>query len=187
MGPTESVLGCKICSISVNSNKIIPSSPTPHLHWTIQAPNATEIINLCKALRYATSILSQLDNDISYVWVVLDELHLRCKPLCKFITEQNTILTHIHQLPAEILIEIFLLCIDYDIFSFSPKAPPLLIGQVCIGWQQVVLFTQKLWSYIAVTHCWSSSLLTKLCISQAISALLTIHFGFHTFCARQCR
>ena len=155
-GPIESVLGCKTCSLSVNSNKIIPSSPTPHLHQTIQTPNATEIINLHKALRYATSILSQLDDDISHVRAVLDKLHLKHKLLWKFITEQNTILTPIHWLPVEILIEIFLLCIDYDMFSFNPKAPPLLIGQVCIGWWHVILSTQILWSSIAVTHCRSS-------------------------------
>ena len=153
----------------------MPYSPTPHLHRTIQAPDATEIINLRKALRYATPILHELDDDIAHVQAVLDKLRRKREPLRKFITKQNTILAPIRRVPTEILIEIFILCMGYDKSSFSPKRSPSLVGQVCRGWRQVALSTQKLWSSITVTSYYRpSSTQAKLWISRASCAPLAI-------------
>ena len=136
------------------------------------------------ALRYATPVLRELDDDIAHVQAVLDELLRKRKPLCKFINEQNTILAPIRRLPAEILIEIFMLCMDCDRSSFSPERSPLLVGQVCRGWRQVALSTQKLWSSITVTSYRPSSAKAKLWISRAGSTPLTIRLasGAPEFC-----
>ncbi|KIM89282.1 hypothetical protein PILCRDRAFT_32570, partial [Piloderma croceum F 1598] len=112
---------------------------------TIQAPNATEAIRLREALRLATPIVHQLDDDISHVQMLLDKLRRKRELLHEFITEQNTILAPIRRLPAEILAEIFMFCMNYDISSFDPMQSPLLVGQVCRGWRQVALSTQELW------------------------------------------
>ena len=168
-------LRCKTCSTPIHSHKTIPPSPTPHLHHTIQAPNATEAIRLREALRLATPIVPQLDDDISHLQMLLDELRRKREPLLNFIAEQNTILAPIRRLPAEILAKIFVLCMNYDTSSFDPMQSPLLVGRVCRGWRQVALSTQKLWSSITVTNYRSSSKMVKLWMSRAISAPLTIH------------
>ena len=103
---------------------------------------------------------------------------LKCEPLHKFITEQKTILAPIHWVPVEILAEIFVLCMNYNISSFDPIQSPLLVGRVCRGWWQVALSTQKLWPSITLTNHWSSSKMVKLWMSRAISTLLTIHLNF---------
>jgi hypothetical protein len=72
------------------------------------------------------------------------------------------------------LIEIFMLCMNYKLSSFSPYCSPSLFGQVCTGWRQVALSTQKLWSSITVTYYQPSSAKAKLWISRASSAPLTI-------------
>ena len=169
------ILRCKTCGTPVHSNKTIPPSPTPHLLRTIQAPNASEAIRLREALRHATPVVHQLDDDISHVQMLLDELRRKRELLRKFITDHNAILAPIRRLPAEILAEIFVLCMNSDISSFDLTQSPLLVGQVCKGWRQVALSTQTLWSSITVTdYHRNSSEMAKLWMSRATSAPLTI-------------
>ncbi|KIM80375.1 hypothetical protein PILCRDRAFT_89650 [Piloderma croceum F 1598] len=175
--PDNLQLRCKTCDTPVHSRKTIPPSPAPHLLRTIQAPNATEAIHLREALRLANPIVHQLDDDIPHVQMLLDELRRKRELLLKFIAEQNAIVAPIRRLPAEILAEIFVLCMNYDISSFDPMQSPLLVGRVCRGWRQVALSTQKLWSSITVTDYRSSSKMVKLWMSRAISAPLTIHLN----------
>jgi hypothetical protein len=148
--PGNLQLRCKTCDTPVHSHKTIPPSPTPHLLRTIQAPNATEATRLREALRLATPVVHQLDDDISHIQMLLDELRRKREPLHNFLAEQITILAPIRRIPAEILAEIFVLCMNYDISSFNPAKSPLLVGRVCKGWRQVALSTQKLWSSIHI-------------------------------------
>ncbi|KIM77201.1 hypothetical protein PILCRDRAFT_12204 [Piloderma croceum F 1598] len=174
VGQTDSILRCKACRAPVNSHKIIPPSPTPHLHRTIQMPNASEASILQKALRHANSDLHELHGDIAHIQAILDKLRLKRKSLRKFTIEHDAFLAPIRRLPAEILIEIFMLCMNYNMSSFSPNCSPSLFGQVCRGWRQVALSTQKLWSSVTVTHYRPSSTKAKLWISRASSVPLTI-------------
>jgi len=137
-------------------------------------PDASEAFIVRKALRYANSDLHELHGDIAYVQAILDELRLKRESLRKFTIEHDAFLAPIRRLPAEILIEIFMLCMNYDLSSFSPNRSPSLFGQVCRGWRQVALSTQKLWSSITVTYYRPSSAKAKLWISRASSAPLTI-------------
>jgi hypothetical protein len=137
-------------------------------------PDASEAFIVRKALQYANSDLHGLHGNIAYVQAILDELHLKCESLRKFTTEHDAFLAPICRIPAEILIKIFMLCMNYDLSSFSPNHSPSLFGQVCRGWQQVALSMQKLWSSITVTYYWPSSVKAKLWISRASSAPLTI-------------
>ena len=174
MGQTDSILICKACKAPVNSQKIIPASPTPHLYRTIQTPDASETLILRKALRHANSDLHELHDDITRIQAILDELRLKRESLHKFTIEHDAFLAPIRRLPAEILIEIFMLCMEYNLSSFSPSRSPSLFGQVCRGWRQVALSTQRLWSSITVTYYRPSSAKAKLWISRASSAPLTI-------------
>jgi hypothetical protein len=174
VGKTESILRCKTCSTPVNSHKTTPSSPTPHLYRTTQTPDASEIINIHNSLRNITPVLHELDDDIAHVQAVLDGLRRKREPFLKFIAEQNTILAPIRRLPVEILIEVFMLCIDYSVSSFSPRHSPLLVAQVCRGWRQVAISAQKLWTSITVTYYRPSSAQAKLWMSRASSSPLTI-------------
>jgi F-box-like len=137
-------------------------------------PDASEASIVRKALQYANSDLCELHGDIASVQAILDELRLKRQSLRKFTIEQDAFLAPIRRLPAEILIEIFMLCINYSLSSCSPNCSPLLFGQVCRGWQQVALSTQKLWSSITVTYYRPSRAKAKLWISRTSSAPLTI-------------
>ncbi|KAF9004894.1 hypothetical protein BDZ89DRAFT_917118, partial [Hymenopellis radicata] len=52
----------------------------------------------------------------------------------------------IHQLPAEVLLEIFHLTFEkpYNVFA-SSRSGPWLLGKVCRGWRQVAWSCPSLW------------------------------------------
>jgi len=108
--------------------------------------------------------------------MILDALRHQCEALHQFIIEHDSLLALIRRLPREILTKIFILCMsNYGMSSFDPKRSPLLVGQVCMGWRQVALSTEALWSSITVTRDRPSDKMTNLWISRALSAPLTIH------------
>jgi hypothetical protein len=97
-------------------------------------PDASEASILQNALWDATLDLPELHGDITHIQAILDRLCLKCESLGKFTVEDNVFLTPIHQLPIEILIEIFMLCMNYNLSSFGQYCPPSLFGKVCRGW-----------------------------------------------------
>ena len=137
-------------------------------------PDASEAFVLRETLLHANSDLNELHGDIIHIQAILDELRRKRESLRKFTIQHVAFLAPIRRLPAEILIEIFVLCLYDGIFSFSPKRAPSLIGQICRGWRHIVLSTQKLWSSVVVTSYRPSSAKAKLWISRAITAPLTI-------------
>jgi hypothetical protein len=166
---------CRTCNGPLTFHKPVPSSPTPHLYRTIQAPDPSEAISLRNAIRDANSDLDELDDDIAHVEMILDALHHKREALSQFIIEHDALLALIRRLPMEILTKIFILCMpNHGMSSFDPEHLPLLLGQVCIGWRRVALSTQALWSSITVTHDRPSNKMVNLWISRALSVLLTI-------------
>ena len=107
--------------------------------------------------------------------MILDALHHKREALSQFIIEHDALLALIRRLPMEILTKIFILCMpNHGMSSFDPEHSPLLVGQVCIGWRQVALSTQALWSSITVTRDRPSNKMANLWISRALSVPLTI-------------
>lgn len=58
-------------------------------------------------------------------------------------------------LPAEILVEIFSLCLPSDHIRLSTHPqllPPFTLAQVCSQWRYLILSTPRLWSHIVLGH-----------------------------------
>ena len=178
MGPHNPNILCKNCGTSLTHDISVPSSPAPHLHRTIQAPDASEFISIRETLSYAKPDLHQLDDDIKRMQTVLGELQRKRRELHKFILEHDAFLAPVRLLPLEILTEIFVLCMPkWENAAFSSQRVPLIVGQVCAGWRHAALSTQTLWSSITVAPvgCPSTSLV-RAWISRAISSPLKIRF-----------
>jgi F-box-like len=108
--------------------------------------------------------------------MILDALRQKSEALHQFIIEHDSLLALIRRLPREILAKIFILCMpNYGMSSFDPERSPLLVGRVCVGWRQVALSTEALWSSITVTRDRPSEKMANLWISRALSVPLTIH------------
>jgi hypothetical protein len=70
---------------------------------------------------------------------------------------------------------------NYGMSTFDREHSPLLVGQVCMGWRQVALSTEALWSSITVTRDRFPNKMANLWISRALNAPLTIHLGYAGF------
>ena len=176
-------LTCKTCGSALTSNVSTPSSPTPHLYRTLQAPDPIEGISIRKVLTDAKRNLLRLDDEITHAQVVLDELCQQRRSLLNFTMDHDAFLAPIRQLPSEILTHIFTLCMpEHETSSFESWRVPLLIGQVCVGWRKAALSTQKLWSSITVAHTKGlNESLTKVWLSRAISSPLAIRLDYESY------
>ena len=103
---------CGTCNGPLLFHKPVPPSPTPHLYSIIQAPDPSETISLQNTIRDANSNLYELDGDIAHAEMILDTLRHKRETLHRFIIEHDAMFTHIRRLPLEILIEIFVLCMQ---------------------------------------------------------------------------
>lgn len=174
MAELNASLFCRNCGLRQRFS--IPSSPTPYLHRTLQAPDASEADVIRQTLSHAKSQLSQLEDEISQLRALVRDLSGRSHELHEFIEVHKTFLSPIRRLPLEILAEIFAYCIPTYLRSSGRSLDaPLLLGQVCVGWRKAALSTQKLWSSISVSprrHFNES--LAKVWLSRTISSPLSI-------------
>jgi hypothetical protein len=167
---------CKTCGSSLTHHVSVPSSPVPHLHRTLQAPDQSILGSIQEMLSHARTDLSELDDEIVQMQAVLDELRIKRNELQKFTSEHEGFLAPIRLLPVEILTEIFALCMpEWGTPSFSTRQAPLVLGQVCVGWRRAAASVQNLWSSITVsfTQC-PNEALAMAWLSRATSAPLSI-------------
>ena len=136
---------CRACGTSLTDWISLPSSPTPHLHRTFQAPDATEATSIREVLAHAKPQLAQLDGEITQLREVLDELRQMRKVLRNFTKGHNTFLAPMRCSPSEVLTYIFALCLPtHTKSSFNSHEAPLLIGKVCAGLEKEKLSLHKI-------------------------------------------
>ncbi|KAJ7756582.1 hypothetical protein B0H16DRAFT_1721648 [Mycena metata] len=115
---------------------------------------AKEIQNL---LDVGGKELSQLEDTISKVSLVLSELKAQQRRLAESLAPLECALAPIRRIPPEILGEVFRLCgvmqVD-DRFSQThmadPAAAPLILGHVCSLWRTVSQNTPQLWDRVCL-------------------------------------
>jgi hypothetical protein len=165
---------CKNCAISLLSHISVPSSPTPHLHCTCQAPSASETKSLREVLLQAGSDLARLDSEMDQMQAALEALRQKREALLKFTAEHDTILAPIRRLPLELLTDIFARC-SPPLTLWEEQGAPLLCAQVCAGWRKAAVATQRLWSSIRVSYhgCLNMSLF-ETWLSRANSCALSV-------------
>ena len=111
MDQSNLTIFCKNCGIFLLSHISVPSSRTPHLHRTYQAPNASESKILRDVLLQAGSDLAQLDSEIDQVRAVqVEALREKREALLKFTAEHSAIFSPICRLPLELLTDILAHC-----------------------------------------------------------------------------
>ncbi|KAJ8075523.1 hypothetical protein PM082_021153 [Marasmius tenuissimus] len=65
----------------------------------------------------------------------------------------RSLLSPAHQLPLEVLLEVFGHYCELNDLSERTMPPTLILSMVCGRWREVVLSSSRLWSSIAVTMC----------------------------------
>ncbi|TFK45722.1 hypothetical protein OE88DRAFT_1089949 [Heliocybe sulcata] len=78
----------------------------------------------------------------------------------------------IHELPTELLSDIFLICLhSIGVYELGPTFLPFILVQVCSRWRHCALAYPKLWSTVVLVCCRSPSDLRKPFLSQQIPNL----------------
>lgn len=152
MGPNNQIVLCKRCGRYITDEIGIPPSPTPHLHRTLQAPDVAESALIRDSVLGARTIVSQLDIEIETASAILNHLRNKRDRLHRFVVKHESFLAPIRRLPAELLNYIFSFCLPSpEVSSFNVRNAPLLLTQVCAGWRDSALSSQRLWASFTIS------------------------------------
>jgi len=114
------------------SCRALLKSPVPLLLRSNDPPTAREILLIHNAInKVEESLQSDMDDLCS------TRFH-------DFINSHKAIFSPWRKLPTELLVEIFLFCVDEYDDSVHDK-PPWVLGQICRPWRRVALSTCGLW------------------------------------------
>ncbi|KAJ7183532.1 hypothetical protein C8R46DRAFT_1209692 [Mycena filopes] len=116
-------------------------------------PTDAQIQHFQNLLERDRQELSQLENTILKVSLVLSELRFQKQRRIDSLTALGRILSPIHRVPPEILSEIFQWCCHMNLYAddrriTNVRAPPLLLGQVSSLWREVSQNTPRLWDHL---------------------------------------
>ncbi|KAJ7131945.1 hypothetical protein C8R46DRAFT_1235722 [Mycena filopes] len=116
-------------------------------------PTHAQIQHFQSLLERDRQELSQLENTILKVSLVLSELRFQKQRRMDSLTALGRILSPIRRVPPEILSEIFQWCCHMNLYAddrriTNVRAPPLLLGQVSSLWREVSQNTPRLWDHL---------------------------------------
>ena len=163
--PSTNFLQPKLCQ---SCHRPLP--PADALPTSTQAKELSELLRTSSAPRNlshfhstitsSTTALAWYDSEIRGLQATLNDLMAGRDKLQEYVAGCKSVIAPIHQLPAEILCEIF------TPFSQNPfledvdswkderrnlaKSDLLVVSHVCAHWRQLILETPRLWSNIAV-------------------------------------
>jgi hypothetical protein len=182
-----SIIRCANCETVLVKKSLPKRSPTPHLEHTNITPSAEDERQIRAALRDAHEKISLVDQKIAAFEAALAVMKSRRNDLQAFINNHNAFLSSTRRLPSDLWYEIFLQCVsattdddpDAIMFpqNFSTSVAPLLLTQVCKGWQELALSSPRLWSSLALSFRPKSSyrcLLAQSWLKRAAGCPLTL-------------
>ena len=135
----------------------------------------------------ANSELERLRDEITLAIARVRQLKNLRQPIQSYIKLREAIFAPIHQLPTEILLEIFLIA-SPSVSITAIAGFPWKLGHVCGHWRDVVLSSPKLWSYIDLgfpnkhisNHRGVQACnVLKLCLTHSGQHPLSIHLWTH--------
>ena len=112
------------------------------------------IENCIQDHEFRASEIEKLLKDIKQAYQFVDS---RRKAHTKLAKAYKGTLSAIRKFPAELLEEIFLLCVRSCSDAMSPLEPPWVFGKVCRRWRSVVLSAPQLWSVIPPLNIWTGT------------------------------
>ncbi|KAK7056342.1 hypothetical protein VNI00_002896 [Paramarasmius palmivorus] len=147
-----------------------PSLALAKLHASNASPSAIEKTTCCSELIAIESRIATLEHNITESLKGIDVMQEEQSRLTDYARIYQNILHPIRSLPADVLREIFLVCLECkgsDIMNpaldipknvLDPRLPPWNLSQVCRAWRRITLETPLLWTVLrlAITKTGSS-------------------------------
>ena len=150
-------LKCSTCGTSLRELPLLsfdaPVLPHHDLLTSNDQPRQQDIQTIENCIQdheFKASEIEKLLKDIKQAYEFVDS---RRKAHIKLAEAYKGTLSAIRKFPAELLEEIFLLCVRSCSDAKSPRGPPWVFGKVCRRWRSVVLSAPQLWSVIPPLSC----------------------------------
>jgi hypothetical protein len=127
---------------------------------TLDSNNAMDLTGHAR-LRYSKTIadietdISKLDDEMSRLQMVMDQLAAERQSLEKSLEEHRSIVAPIRRIPLEVLSEIFMFCADNSGSNSNSKCfdvtqAPIQLSFVCNKWRRLAISMSHLWSSISL-------------------------------------
>lgn len=158
-------VSCRQCGTTLIHHIAIPSSPTPHLHRTLQLPEESEALDIKSYISNADHLIGTLDADLALLHDITERVRTTRNEVHIARAAHQAILSPIRRLPREILTAIFWLsCPVVDNRSSTrERLAPFYLGQVCTSWRTIAFGTPMLWSqiWLGAEGPWNRSLVEE--------------------------
>ncbi|KAK1220547.1 hypothetical protein PQX77_016687 [Marasmius sp. AFHP31] len=146
-----------------------------------------QICSAEKELRTFDTQIQMLNAEISRLEGVVTKLEGQREAVDKEIMNYRSLLSPIHRMPPEVMVEIFRFCCSFSNlhpYGFGAPPPPLELSSVCGRWHELVLNTPTLWTSLSAYN--SSSYpntrvyhTAKLFMDRSNSAPLAVNVQYH--------
>ncbi|KAJ7163080.1 hypothetical protein C8R46DRAFT_1102378 [Mycena filopes] len=113
----------------------------------MSAPRMNESPEAQESRKAILALLDETDEEIAGTRIHLQRLKVRRQDI---LGDLNALDSPFLQLPPELICEIFLHCLPSPRTPPSPKAAPLLLGQVCRRWRNIALSFPPLWESLTL-------------------------------------
>ncbi|KAJ7024794.1 hypothetical protein C8F04DRAFT_152410 [Mycena alexandri] len=135
--------------------------------------------------------IALIEEKMTHLERVLDQLHRRRQGLRDFITDNRRAIAPIRRLPTELLSEIFSHCVERDAYDWDPTVnQEWILVQVSRSWRAVLISMPRIWSRIFISNAFppknvnlKAALLLQL--ERSAQFPLTIDFDFEVASAEQ--
>ncbi|KAH6914798.1 hypothetical protein BKA70DRAFT_1257083 [Coprinopsis sp. MPI-PUGE-AT-0042] len=123
---------------------LLPPTPFQTRLGTNYAPSEKEITQIKQILDQVDSISTQIDTE-------MEALKAKQAVCSAFAAAHRVLLSPIRRVPSDILINIFLLCLDLnEQRRMISSQPPLLLTSICHQWREVAVGAPSLWGSIRI-------------------------------------
>ena len=144
---------CGVESIGVGAHSYPPLPPN-----ILNSNNALDLSSHMRS-QYSKTIadieadISKLDDEMSRLQMVMDQLAAERQSLKKSLEEHRSIAAPIRKIPPEVLSVIFTFCADNSCSTSNSKCfdvtqAPLQLSFVCNKWRRLAISMSQLWSSI---------------------------------------
>ncbi|KAK1227954.1 hypothetical protein PQX77_009001 [Marasmius sp. AFHP31] len=130
----------------------LPDSPFGRFFNVNTPPTAEECSAVRSFMRPLQGELSALENEISRLQTLVEDLILRRDPITKYISQHQNIISPIRRLPSEVLSQIFIACLPTAHHATRDLTQaPLIFTVISRRFRDVALSTPQLWNSIHLT------------------------------------
>ncbi|EDR15380.1 uncharacterized protein LACBIDRAFT_321163 [Laccaria bicolor S238N-H82] len=142
-------LKCSTCGSSLHELPLLSfdASATPPHHDLLTAndqPRQQDVQTIENCVQDHESKASELDKLLKDIKQACQLVDSRRQAHIKLAEAYKGTLSAIRKFPAELLEEIFLLCVRSCPDAISPRGPPWVLGKVCRRWRSIVIYLKRL-------------------------------------------